>query len=80
MKLKTILDNLFTKTDITKLNAMHEVRADASKSHIVLLAPTGSGKTLAFALYLLQRLSAPDGKVQAVVMAPSRELVIHNVE
>lgn len=76
MKLKTILDNLFSKTEITKLNAMQEVMAGASRSNIVLLAPTGSGKTLAFALYLLQRLAAPAGKVQAVVMAPSRELVI----
>ena len=76
MKLKTILDNLFSKTEITKLNAMQEVMAEASESNIVLLAPTGSGKTLAFALYLLQRLRESDSRVQAVVMAPSRELVI----
>ncbi len=76
MKLKNILDNLFSKTDISKLNTMQQVMADVTQLNIVLLAPTGSGKTLAFALYLLQRLSSPNGSVQAIVMAPSRELVI----
>jgi superfamily II DNA/RNA helicase len=50
---------------------------------LVLLAPTGSGKTLAFTIAMLRRLeTAYAGKgVSAVVIAPSRELVmqIHSV-
>lgn len=45
-------------------------------SRILLLAPTGSGKTLAFAVPLIERLEPSDGKLQALVIAPSRELVI----
>lgn len=49
----------------------------ASESRdIILLSPTGSGKTLAFTLPLLKNLKAPTGRVQAVIIAPSRELVI----
>lgn len=49
-----------------------QARAD----RIVLLAPTGSGKTLAFAVPMIERLHGSDGHVQALVIAPSRELVI----
>jgi ATP-dependent RNA helicase RhlE len=41
------------------------------------LAQTGTGKTAAFALPLLQRLLAkpgPRGRVQALILAPTREL------
>lgn len=43
---------------------------------IVLLSPTGSGKTLAFILPVMKMLKAPTGRVQCVVIAPSRELVM----
>jgi len=43
---------------------------------VLVTGPTGSGKTVAFALRLLRRLSASKGDIQAVVLAPSRELVI----
>lgn len=43
---------------------------------IILLSPTGSGKTLAFSLALLKFLKPSTGRVQAVIIAPSRELVI----
>ena len=43
---------------------------------LVLLSPTGSGKTLAFIAPMLKELKAPNGKLQAVIIAPSRELVI----
>ncbi len=45
-----------------------------------LLAPTGSGKTLAFAIPLLKSLAPARGQVQAVVIAPSRELVLQIAE
>ena len=43
---------------------------------IMLLSPTGSGKTIAFALYMLKNMKEPSGRVQAVVIAPSRELAV----
>lgn len=43
---------------------------------IVLLSPTGSGKTIAYLIPVLKELREPVGHVQAVVIAPSRELVI----
>lgn len=41
---------------------------------IIGQAQTGTGKTAAFMLPLLQRLEQPKGKVQALVLAPTREL------
>jgi superfamily II DNA/RNA helicase len=63
---------------ITELNPMQDDfvhRAD-SAGNLMLLAPTGSGKTVAFLLPLLQKLK-PEGKtVQAMILAPTRELVL----
>ena len=39
-------------------------------------APTGTGKTAAFALPVIQRLEPGAGHVQALVLAPTRELAI----
>ncbi len=77
MKLKDI-KSAITSTGIERINPMQEAMAVTGADNILLLAPTGSGKTLAFALYLLQRVSPHDrpGKVKALVLAPSRELVL----
>lgn len=45
-------------------------------ANIILLAPTGSGKTLAFVLPVLKLLRPSTGRVQCVVIAPGRELVM----
>ncbi|MCB0144968.1 MAG: DEAD/DEAH box helicase, partial [Caldilineaceae bacterium] len=37
-------------------------------------AQTGTGKTAAFALPILQKLTPGQGKIQALVLAPTREL------
>lgn len=62
---------------IGELNAMQSAVAASKARRIVLLAPTGTGKTLAFACALLQRIEAgvAGNSPQAVVIAPSRELV-----
>lgn len=66
------------KLGISDLNPMQrKMMAQASESRdIILLSPTGSGKTLAFILPMLKILKRSTGRVQAVIIAPSRELVI----
>jgi len=62
---------------IASLNEMQQRAAALPPAgSIILLAPTGSGKTVAFAMPLLLNLSEPGHGVQAVVIAPSRELVL----
>ncbi|MDA4133533.1 MAG: DEAD/DEAH box helicase, partial [Thaumarchaeota archaeon] len=43
-------------------------------------AKTGSGKTVAFALPLLQSVDARNPRVQALVLAPTRELAVQITE
>lgn len=76
MQLSTILERLSERHNITRLNDMQQQMAATDARRTVLLSPTGSGKTAAFAIRLLRFLGEPCGKVQAVVMAPSRELVL----
>jgi superfamily II DNA/RNA helicase len=45
-------------------------------TNVMLLAPTGSGKTLAFLIAVVSKLSDKDKLVQAVIVAPSRELAL----
>lgn len=81
MKQKEILENIRKRTRVETLNPMQLRMADIPLSGIfTLLAPTGSGKTLAFALPMLRSLRRPDGRVQAVAIAPSRELVMQIAE
>ena len=80
MNRKEISDNIRIRLGIDRLNAMQRAMQNQSSKHIVLLAPTGSGKTIGFALQLLRSVGAPCGKVQGVVIAPSRELVIQTAE
>lgn len=62
--------------EIASLNAMQRAMLASTAPETVLIAPTGSGKTLAFTARLLRELRGADGRVQAVVIAPSRELVM----
>lgn len=78
MKEKEFLPLVETKLGITELNAMQRrmMETATEKRDILLLSPTGSGKTLAFILPVLKMLRPSTGRVQCVVIAPSRELVI----
>ncbi len=62
---------------IDTLNPMQLATLEANKTghHTILISPTGSGKTLAYLLPLLLTLNPDSQKVQAIVVAPSRELV-----
>ena len=78
MKESEILANIQSKLSITQLNEMQNamLKHSAEANDITLLSPTGSGKTLAFLIPLLKHLKPANNKVQAVVIAPSRELVL----
>lgn len=83
MKKSEILKNIKEREGIEQLNAMQLAMADTEKRDILLLAPTGSGKTLAFAIRTLRNVDLPDAPgqgVSAVIIAPSRELVIQIAE
>ncbi len=81
MTLKEILQQIGERHGVEELNPMQKAVNAARSNRIILLAPTGSGKTLAFTVPMVSRLfSHPDTDaaraVQAVVIAPSRELVL----
>lgn len=61
---------------IEQLNAMQLATLEANEKErdIILLSPTGSGKTLAYLLPVLMSLNPDIQKVQALILAPSREL------
>ena len=80
MTLKEILENIGRRHGVENLNPMQRAVMQARASRIILLAPTGSGKTLAFTVPMVERMRPSDDKVQAVVIAPSRELVIQIAE
>lgn len=63
---------------VTGLNPMQRRMAElgVGAGRILLLSPTGTGKTLAFALPLLKALKPSSGRLQALIIAPSRELVL----
>jgi superfamily II DNA/RNA helicase len=71
-------EEILKKLGIPQLNKMQEEAqvAISSSSDTVLLSPTGTGKTLAFLLPLLAKLDPNNEEVQALIVAPSRELAI----
>ena len=60
-----------------QLNPMQTATLKAARAQagLLLLAPTGSGKTAAYLLSILPRLHNRNG-VQALILAPTRELVL----
>lgn len=74
MNVQEILNNL-------KINELNEMQRQAltlfkQGGDMILLSPTGSGKTLAYLLPLVSALNPEMKGVQAVVLAPSRELAL----
>lgn len=82
MREKEFLPLVASKLGIETLNDMQRkmLGVATEKRDIILLSPTGSGKTLAFALPLLKMLKESNGRVQSVIIAPSRELVTQIAE
>ena len=70
------IKDILGRIGISRLNEMQKaVIALGNRKDLVLLSPTGSGKTLAFLLPLLPQLRLAEC-VQALVIAPSRELAL----
>lgn len=71
-------NKIIEKLGFKAFNPMQQKTLKMAKTNdnIVLLSPTGSGKTVAFCLALLEKLSPQTKGLQAVILAPSRELVI----
>ncbi|WP_300669525.1 DEAD/DEAH box helicase [Soonwooa sp.] len=72
------IDSILSKLQIPSLNTMQNSAYKTSDNFqdLVLLSPTGSGKTLAFLFPVLRNLKKDKKGVQALIMAPSRELAI----
>ncbi|MDD6209348.1 MAG: DEAD/DEAH box helicase [Bacteroidales bacterium] len=73
-----IIGRSLAKAGVESLNEMQVTVLEESKrsNDLILLSPTGSGKTLAFLLPLLLRLDSESKSVQALIIAPSRELAL----
>lgn len=78
MREKEFLPAVKDRLGIEQLNEMQlKMMAQATEQRdIILLSPTGSGKTLAFTLPVMKLMKPSTGRVQCVVIAPSRELVM----
>lgn len=74
LKSEYLLKNL----SFEKLNEMQQATQEAFQKtkDLILLAPTGSGKTLGFLHPLVLDLNKPNGEIQALILAPTRELAL----
>lgn len=74
---KEVVSLALKNAGIETLNEMQRaVLAAGTSKDMLLLSPTGSGKTLAFLLPLLTALSRETKTIQALIIAPSRELAL----
>lgn len=72
-----IIARALARVGIASLNEMQQAVLDAGTTRdMLLLSPTGSGKTLAFLLPLLTVLTGETQQIQALIIAPSRELAL----
>ena len=78
MREKEFLPAVKDRLGIEQLNEMQKKMMESATeaTDIILLSPTGSGKTLAFTLPVMKMMKPSTGRVQCVVIAPSRELVV----
>ncbi len=72
------LKAMLARMEIQQLNEMQlkTLEVSSEQNAFALLSPTGTGKTLAFLLPLLHRLDEKKNGIQALVLAPSRELAL----
>ncbi|HPH83732.1 MAG TPA: DEAD/DEAH box helicase, partial [Flavobacteriales bacterium] len=77
MAIKPNIGLILQSLSIEKLNTMQEtvLAGIETRRNMLVLSPTGSGKTLAFLLQVLQELDENKEGIQALIIAPARELV-----
>jgi ATP-independent RNA helicase DbpA len=70
------VEKYLSNLGISALNPMQleTINKSNQSDNLIVLSPTGSGKTLAFLLPLVEKLNSKSYKLQAVIIAPSREL------
>lgn len=73
-----VLTDQLKRLGIQALNSMQETAISQIGEAVdtIILSPTGSGKTFAFMLGMISRMDSATKGLQAVMVAPSRELVI----
>lgn len=76
MNTAQLIQHACLRLNIPALNAMQEACIETCQmsQDVILLAPTGSGKTLAYLIPLLSRITPGAGRLQGVVIVPTREL------
>ena len=81
MNIAEIKQRVSARLNICTLNDMQQAMSEVQlPTRLLLLAPTGSGKTWAFAIPVLRSLGKKGGGVSALVIAPTRELVLQIFE
>ena len=71
---------LIEALDVLEIKTPTSIQAKAipvilnQKEDVVALAKTGTGKTASFGLPLLQTIDTQNNSIQAIVLAPTREL------
>lgn len=77
-KHQQIIDNALKNAGFKAMNELqHEtVKSAEHATNLLILSQTGSGKTFAFLLPILFQLKHDQPGIQAVIIAPSRELAI----
>jgi superfamily II DNA/RNA helicase len=75
---KQHIDSILSKIGFKELNNLQKETLEKSKvsNDMFILSQTGSGKTFAFLLPLFLRLDENSSDIQAVILAPSRELAM----
>ncbi|MCY8807732.1 DEAD/DEAH box helicase [Bacillus atrophaeus] len=75
---KTFIKENWETSGFTKPTAVQEQTAELimEGKDVIAESPTGTGKTLAYALPVLERIQSEQKHAQAVILAPSRELVM----
>ncbi len=75
---KILREKILQRMQVESLNEMQEaaIAAEEDGGDLILLSPTGSGKTLAFLLPIVAQLDPEVDHIQAVIIAPSRELAL----
>ncbi|MFZ4057962.1 MAG: DEAD/DEAH box helicase [Ferruginibacter sp.] len=70
------LPHILNRFGFNALNEMQEasIASIDQNAETILMANTGSGKTLAYLIPLIARLQKENSNVQALILAPSREL------